>query len=124
MADGLPWFRADTNFPTHDKVLDLVGLGAKGKAAAFVYFCSLAHAVGQGTDGLIKKATLPFVHGTAADARLLVDARLWIVVEGGWQIKNFGTRQVVGAEAQAIHEVKSAAGKKGAEERWGNARNA
>jgi len=122
MPEGLPWFRADTNFPTNDKVLELVGMGGKGKAAAFVYFCSLAHAVGQGTDGLIKKAVLPFVHGTPAEARILVDARLWVLVEGGWKINNFGSRQVVGAESQAIHDAKVAAGKAGAEKRWGSER--
>jgi len=117
VADGLPWFRADTNMPTHDKVLELVGARG-GKAAAFVYMCSLAYAVGHGTDGLIKKAALPFVHGTTTEARLLVDYRFWVVVEGGWQIKNFGTRQMVGAEAQAISSARSEAGKKGAESRW------
>lgn len=29
---GLPWFRADTNLPTHNKVLELLGKSPKGKA--------------------------------------------------------------------------------------------
>lgn len=116
---GLPWYRSDTNFPTHDKVLDLVAHGAKGKAAGFVYQCALASAVANGTDGSIKKAALAFVHGTPADARLLVEVGMWQETPTGWRIKNFGTRQVVGASEQVkqdeISAARSAAGSAGAE---------
>jgi len=119
---GLPWFRADTNFPTHDKILDLVGNGSKGKAAGFVYFAALAQQVGNGGDGTIKRAALPFIHGTAADASLLVDSDLWEFSDGIWRVRNFGTRQVVGASQQVLAEEisakRSAAGKNGSEERW------
>lgn len=115
---GLPWFRADTSLPTHDKILDLLGRSPKGKGAAFVYVCSLAYAAAHDTSGFIAKAALPFVHGTPGEARLLAESHLWLVVEGGWQIRNWGTRQLVGAEAQAIHDVRSVAGKKGADTRW------
>jgi hypothetical protein len=50
----------------------------------------------------------------------LVAGDLWEVVENGWRIRNFGTRQVVGAAQQAMHDAKSSAGKKGAEKRWGD----
>jgi len=115
---GLPWFRADTNLPTHDKILDLLGRSPKGKGAAFVYVCSLAYSAGHETSGFIAKAALPFVHGTVTDARLLAEARLWEIVEGGWRIKNWGTRQLVGAESQTLHDIRSEAGKKGADARW------
>ena len=115
---ALPWFRADTNLPTHDKILDLLGRSPKGKGAAFVYVCSLAYAAGHETNGYIARAALPFVHGTPAEARLLAESRLWDVVEGGWQIRNWGNRQLVGAESQALHEKAVEAGKKGADKRW------
>lgn len=117
---GLPWARFDTNFPTHDKVIELVGSSPKGKAAGFVYACAMAHSVGNGTDGVIKKAALPFVHGTPADAKLLVAVGLWEVIPSvGWRIKNYGTRQAVGLAQQALHETRSAAGRKGAQATWG-----
>lgn len=116
---GLPWFRADTNLPTHDKILDLLGRSPKGKGAGFVYMCGLAYCAGHETDGFIARAALPFVHGTAVEARLLAEVRLWEVVEGGWRIRNWGTRQLVGAESQALSDERSKAGKKGAEARWG-----
>lgn len=116
---GLPWARLDSNLPSHDKILELVGVGSRGKAAAFVYVCGLAYSVGHGTDGLIRRAALPFIHGTANDARLLVDARLWVPVDGGWQIANFGTRQAAGMSAQSLSDVRAEAGRRGAEKRWG-----
>jgi hypothetical protein len=110
---GLPWFRADTNLPTHDKILELVGKSPKGKGAAFVYMCSLAYAAGHETSGFIARAALPFVHGTTFEARLLAEVHLWEVVEGGWQVRNWGTRQLVGAESQAIHDSAVERGRRG-----------
>ena len=119
---GLPWIRCDTNVNTHDKILELISAGAKGKAAGFVYWMSLTYAGGHDTGGLIRKAVLPFVHGTPADARMLVEHRLWTPVDGGWQIVNYGTRNVVGASQQevadAIRKAQSEGGRKGAEKRW------
>lgn len=123
MPEGLPWFRADTNMPTNDKIIDLVGSGTRGKGAAFVYVCSIATSVGNGSDGVIRRGQLPFIHGTAADAKLLVEYGLWDEVEGiGWRIHNYGTRQVVGAMQQAIEnelrETRAEAGRQGAAKRW------
>ena len=115
---GLPWMRVDTNLPTHDKVLELVGVGARGKAAAFVYVCGLAYSVGHGTDGFVRRAALPFIHGTAGDVRLLVDARLWIPVDGGWTISNFGTRQVVGSSTAAAQAERTEKARANANARW------
>lgn len=117
---SLPWIRLDTNLPTNAKILALAGLGDKGLASAFVYIASIAHSGGHGTDGFIAKAALPFVHGKPTHARMLVEARLWTPVDGGWQIVNYGERNLVGASAQALSEVRSAAGRRGAEARWGS----
>lgn len=121
---GLAWVRLDTSMPTHDKMIALAGYGDRGLAAAFVYVSSLAHSGAQETDGLIKRGALPFVHGKPTHARLLVEVGLWDAVDDGWRIHNWGDRNVVGAMQQAIdeakHDARSAAGKKGAEARWGN----
>jgi len=120
----LAWYRADTSFTGHDKVLELVdAYGAKGKAAGFVYLCALGHSVGYKTDGMIRRTSLRAMHGTVGDATILVAVGLWEEVEGGWLIRNFGTRQVVGAEQQAIAEAFAAAGKKGSLVRWGDSPN-
>lgn len=115
---GLPWIRLDTNMPTNDKIIHLAGLGDKGLAAAFVYVSSLAHSGAHETDGFIARGALPFVHGKASHARLLVDAGLWDVMAGGWQIRNWGERNLVAAMQQAISTARSEAGRKGADARW------
>lgn len=119
---GLPWIRVDTNVNTHDKILELVGAGAKGKSAGFVYWMSLTYCGAHDTGGVIKKAVLPFVHGTPSDARLLVDSRLWEPIEGGWRIVNYGTRNVVGATQQIIADQirakQAEGGRRGAANRW------
>ena len=118
----LPWFRADTSFAHHDKITALVeNFGSKGKQAGFVYMCALGHSVGFGTDGLIKRTSLRSVHATPGDAAVLVQADLWEAEGTGWRIKNFGTRQVVGATQQVISEARAAAGKKGGESKRDNA---
>lgn len=117
----LTWYRADTSFASHDKVLALIETyGAKGKAAGFVYQCALGHSVGHATDGLVKRTSLRAMHGTAGDAAILVAADLWEVIDGGWRIKNFGSRQVVGAAQQVIREEAAANGKRGGEAKRDN----
>lgn len=120
---GLPWFRMDSNFAENDKIADLVDEhGTKGKAAAFVYSAAIGYANGHDTNGLIRKSSLKFCHGTTADARLLVMFDLWLDDDQGWRIKNFNHRNGVGMEHQAVAEGIRAAqvsgGKKGAEKRW------
>lgn len=120
---GLPWFRMDSNFAENDKIADLVDEhGTKGKAAAFVYSAAIGYANGHETNGVIRKSSLKFCHGTTADARLLVAFDLWLDDEQGWRIKNFNHRNGVGMEQQAVADELSAkrseAGKKGAEGKW------
>lgn len=116
---GLPWIRFDTNFFANDKITDLIDEhGAKGKQAGFVYLCALGFAGAYETDGLIKRSSLRMIHGTTIDAGILVSSDLWLLDPKGWLIKNYGTRQVVGAAQQQISEARSEAGKKGADARW------
>src|SRR3954454_16466186 len=120
---GLPWIRLDTNMPTNEKIIHLAGLGDRGLAAAFVYVASLAHAGGHDTSGFIARDALPFVHGKRSHARILVDSGLWDEVENGWQIRNWGERNVVAAAQQALSHIRSDAGKKGAAARWGDGKD-
>jgi hypothetical protein len=114
----LPWVRLDATFPTHDKVLDLVGLGMAGRSAGFVYLCSLAHCGSQGTDGLITFASLPFVHGRKKDAELLVEVGLWRPHQQGWVIPNWLERQQSSARSEAVVRGKRKAGAMGNCVRW------
>lgn len=114
----LPWVRFDSTFPTHDKVLELVVLGDKGRSAGFVYCCSICYCGQQGTDGLITFAALPFVHGRRRDAELLVDAGLWKPHPLGWEIPNYLERQPSAAKVDAVVRGRRKAGSIGACKRW------
>jgi hypothetical protein len=121
MASGLPWFRMDTDIYANAKVLDVVAdHGQKGKAALAVYLFALGYAGAHLTDGVVSKGALRFVHGTPADARILVDAGLFDEVDGGWLICNYGEHQPSRATAEEIKRQRSEAGRKGAEKRWGS----
>lgn len=98
---GLPWVRLDTTIASHDKILDLVGR-RNGHRTAFVYVCSLAYAGGNGTDGHVPFAALPFIHGTRTDALTLVDVGLWAPNPHGWTVRNYGERQQLSAVSDAI----------------------
>ena len=63
---------------------------------------------------------LPKIEASKNDAVLLATVRLWDVVEGGYQIRNWGERQLTAAAAEAIAQSRSEAGKRAANARWGN----
>jgi hypothetical protein len=90
----LSWVRLDANIASHDKILALLSSSARQKHHAFTtYICSLGWCGGQGTDGFVPSAALPFVHGNVTTARLLVKYGLWDEGIGGWQIRNYAERQ-------------------------------
>lgn len=117
---GLPWVRMDTNLPSHDKILRLLAdPSPKRWQAAASYQFSIEWSGGQGTDGVIPKAALPFVHATAASARLLVTYELWDELGvTGWTIRNFAIRQELDVVAEGKRAARSLAGRKAACERW------
>lgn len=111
---GLPWVRLDSNIASHDKVLYLLADPSKAKWQALAsYMCSLGWSGANGTDGFIPLIALPFVHGTAGTARLLVKYHLWDEARVGWNIHNWAERQQSSAAAQSVHEAKQRASKKG-----------
>lgn len=99
---GLPWVRLDTQFPTNPKVLELVA--EKRHKAAFAYVCALAYSGSHGTDGYIPNTALPFVHATAADAKVLVDVGLWKPAPNGWAINGWDEFQVSDEAARQRRE--------------------
>lgn len=122
MATGLPWVRIDSDLAQNPKIAELASEhGQKGLAAAFVFICSIGHCAAHNTDGEIKKAMLPFIHGTTATARLLVETGLWEVAEKGWRVVNYASHQPMKAARDADAAARSEAARKAANARWGNA---
>lgn len=116
---ALPWFRVDSHIASHDKILMLLSdPSPKRWQASFSYVCAIGWSVDQGTDGRIPPMALPFVHGNAATARLLVTYRLWHEAPHGWEIVNFAERQQLDAITAGKQEAARFAAAKGNCIRW------
>ena len=108
---GLPWVRLDANIATHDKILALLSDPSTLRWQAMSsYMFALGWSGSHGTDGMVPKAALVFVHGNAKTARLLEKYGLWVECPGGWRIKNYADRQ----QLSVVAEAKSAAQRAGA----------
>ena len=114
---ALPWVRLDANIASHDKTIRAMGMRG-GKGAMCLYVFALGWAGGQGTDGHIPTAALPMLHGTKAEARILVTVGLWEEVDGGWHIHNFHLRQ----ETSDITAKKREQAREAANVRWNGAK--
>ena len=113
---ALPWVRLDTSMPDHPKILDLIDSGKDGRGAAFVWVCSLAYSGKHGTDGFISRSALGRCNGRSVDARLLVEAGLWVDEGGvGWTIAGWSDEQESTKETQA----RSERARQAAFKRWG-----
>lgn len=116
---SLPWVRLDTGIASHDKILALLAdPSPKRWQAAFSYVSSLAWSGDHGTDGRVKAAALPFVHGSKATAALLAKYDLWDVTDDGWQIRNYLARQQSSLIGEEIRAAQQTGSKKGNCVRW------
>jgi hypothetical protein len=111
---ALPWIRLDTAMPDHPKIIGLVDGHSQGRAAAFVWVCSLTYAGKHGTDGFITKSALGRINGRSVDARLLVEAGLWKDEGIGWSINGWAEFQQVTDETR----TRSEKARKAALARW------
>lgn len=116
---GLPWFRMDSSIASHDKILALLSDPSPKRWQAFTsYVCAIGWSAEHGTDGRLTAAALPFIHGTKATAGLLVAHRLWLPVAGGWEIRNYLSRQEMAAITAGKQEAARVAAQKANCSRW------
>jgi hypothetical protein len=116
---ALPWVRLDSHIGSHDKILALLSdPSPKRWQAAFSYVCAIGWSGDQGTDGRISQVALPFVHGTATTARLLVKYQLWDEGTACWTIRNYAERQELSVITAGKREMRRAAAEKGNCLRW------
>lgn len=113
---ALSWVRLDCGFTQNRKVLELV---AERKFQAItVYVAGLGYAGAQETSGIVPKAALTLLHGTAKQARELTEVGLWIPCAEGWQIKNWDEYQ----PTRLTGEERSTRARDAANARWGKER--
>lgn len=113
----MPWGKIDDTLDFHPKVMD-AGNEAMGLwVRALAYSCRLL------TDGFIKDSAVGALQG-AEIAQQLVDAGLWIRVDGGYQFKDWDHYQPSAADTKEqrakVTAARSAAGRRGMQVRWDN----
>ena len=93
-----------------------------GSAAEVLYTRGLAFAKGAGSDGIVSRyGLLAFSFGirnVTDKVRKLVDAGLWIEVDGGWRISNWEKWNKTSAQISEEKEAKKAAAILGNHKRW------
>lgn len=111
----MAWVYLDDQFPDHPKVV------LAGGDAAWLFVCGLAYCRRHGTDGFIPGPQVPKLSDRKAPMRLaskLVEVGLWDEDGEHFRVHDY-------ADWNRSSESRSAAGRKAARARWGNAeRNA
>ena len=113
---ALPWVRLDSSIASHDKILALLSDPSPKKwQAVSSYMFALGWSGVNGTDGRIPTSALPFIHGNAQTARLLVKYGLWTEIDAGnYAIRNYAERQQLTLITEAKRAAASTAGRKAA----------
>lgn len=106
----------DVNYP-RDRAIRKAGPDAE-----LLYVRGLAYAKGARTDGLVPDYDLEVAAAGLRNVRRsvsrLVAERLWIKVDGGWQIRSWMSWNKPAAEEVAFQESQGQHGSKGNHERW------
>lgn len=95
----MPWFKVDDKLHSHPK-RHRAGLKAMG-----LWVISGSWSSDHLTDGLIPTDMLRTLGGTATDARRLVEAGLWDVVDGGWRFHHWQDQNPSRSDVEAQREA-------------------
>ena len=115
----MAWVRIDDGWLNHQKVMHARALG--GWSALGVWAGALTWANQQRSDGLVPTSWVA-LNNAQAEADVLVQAGLWVVVEDGWAFHDYSEYQPTRAEIEAKTEQRAAAGKRGGSKRQANAK--
>lgn len=109
---GLKWIRIDTQMFENPKLLYLKE--DKQYRAIVVHLEGMAYSGRHALAGFIPKAALRVIGATTADANRLVNANLWHIAPGGWQIHDWDEHQLSAEDMQKRRDR----AQKGAAVRW------
>jgi hypothetical protein len=102
----MPWFKVDDGFHSHPKAI------AAGTPAIGLWTLCGSWSSDQLKDGFVPTA-VALRYGTRAMCKALVSAGLWLVVDGGYQFHDWGDRNPLKEQVDAIRDVKRRAGQAG-----------
>jgi hypothetical protein len=94
----MTWFKVDDNFWSHPKTFGL------SHAAVSLWVRAGSYSGNHLTDGVIERHVLGLLQGNDEHAGELVDAGLWLEVEGGWQFHDWHNYQPSKAKVEAERE--------------------
>jgi hypothetical protein len=112
----MTWVKLDDGFADHPKLV------TAGPMASWLHVCALCYCGRHLTDGIIPKPMVPRLSSVPKpqrEADRLVEAGVWEDVGDCYVIHDYHDFQPTREEVLADREAKRAAGKKGAEARWG-----
>ena len=95
----MPWFRVDDGFYDHPKLLAIPR--ADRVAAAGLWSLAGSYCARYLTDGFITDSMARQLGGTPRLIAGLVEARLWIPVDDGYQFYDWGDYQATRVEVEA-----------------------
>jgi hypothetical protein len=81
---ALSWLKIDDGFHSHPKVLEA------GNEAVGLWVRCGAYCAQHLTDGFVPRQIV-LIYGSVTLAEVLVEVRLWVSVDGGWQMNDFLT---------------------------------
>lgn len=107
----MPWFTVDDGFHRNPKTLRVLGAGELGRAAIGLWNMAGSWCMDELTDGFVPKARVITFGWRKKHADLLVDAGLWLEVEGGyrfheWFDRNPSKADVLRTRAETARRVK------------------
>lgn len=106
------WFKVDDKAHSHPKVIEA------GNAAMGLWMRCGSWSGERLTEGFIPRKTAR-MFGTLGEIRRLVEAGLFLDVDGGYQMHDFLEYNLTADQVKDLQGKRSTAGKKGAQARWG-----
>lgn len=88
----MPWFTVDDGFHRNPKALRVLGAGELGRAAIGLWNMAGSWCMDELTDGFVPKARVITFGWRKKHADLLVDAGLWVEVQGGYRFHEWFER--------------------------------
>lgn len=108
----MAWFKVDDQFATHLKAIEA------GNSSCGLWVRAGSWSSGNGTDGVVSKAVVGTLGGTAAQVKRLVDVGLWVPDRRGYRFHDWHEFQPSALDTQLAKEKESESGTKGNHQKW------
>lgn len=108
----MSWGKVDDRLHSHPK------WRRASKGARALWTTALSWCSSFPSDGIVPRHMLAVLDGTAAEARALVDAGLWLTCDEGWRFHQWEERNPDAVSQKALMTDQRSGGKFGSHQRW------